>query len=58
MYGFKLPTTKIDVRILDKVVTIHTQTFHAYESIYLEDFRKLYGMYPYLSDNSDPIYRD
>jgi hypothetical protein len=57
MYGLCIPENNIKVKILNKEVNIKAQTFHAYESIYLEDFKKKYGDYPELNDNCDPIYK-
>jgi len=33
------------------------QTFHAYESTFLQDYKENYNKYPILSDNCDPEYR-
>lgn len=57
VYGYKLPKTKITRKILDKETKITTQTYHTYESIFMEDYKKNYNMYPILSDNCDPDYR-
>jgi hypothetical protein len=57
MYGYKLPKTEISVEIFEKMTKIITQTFHAYESIILEDYKKIYNNYPILNDNCDPEYK-
>lgn len=57
MYGYKLPKTEITITIFDKETQIIAQTFHAYESTFLEDYKKNYNTYPLLSDNCDPAYR-
>ena len=58
MYGYKLPHTQITIDIFGKERVITTQTYHAYESSFLEDYKKNYGIYPILSDNCDPDYKD
>lgn len=58
MYGYELPKTEIIINILDKETKIIAQTYHAYESTFLEDYKKNYNKYPLLSDNSDPDYRE
>ncbi len=57
MYAYKIPTIKHTCNILDENVEIILQTYHAYESMFLSDFKKIYGEYPILCDNSDPDYR-
>ena len=37
---------------------IVTQTYHAYESTFLEDYKKNYEEYPILCDNCDPDYKE
>ena len=39
MYAYKLPVRKIEENILGKKVEITSQTFHAYESVFLEDYK-------------------
>lgn len=58
MYGYELPKTEIIINIFDKETKIIAQTFHAYESTFLEDYRKKYNEYPILSDNCDPDYKE
>lgn len=57
MYAFQIPVVKQICNILGKDCEIKVQTFHAYESIYIEDFKQLYGEIPFLCDNSDPNYQ-
>ena len=57
MYSYKIPRIKHKCDILDKNVEITVQTYHAYESIFLNDFKELYGELPLLCDNSDPEYQ-
>jgi hypothetical protein len=57
MYGYKLPIDKKIINILDKKIEIICQTYHSYESIFLEDYKKNYNKYPVLSFNSDPNYK-
>lgn len=57
MYGYKLPQTTATIDLLGKATTITVQTYHAYESTMLEDYKKQYGDYPVLSDNCDPTYK-
>ena len=57
MFGYKIPKTEISIKIFDTSVNIVAQTFHAYESTFLEDYKKDYKMYPILSDNCDPQYK-
>lgn len=56
MYAFEIPIVKKTCSILDQDIEITLQTYHAYESIYLNDFKKIYGSFPILSDNCDPNY--
>ena len=58
MYGYELPKTEITIEIFGKDTKITAQTYHAYESTFLEDYRKYYGNYPILSDNCDPDYKE
>lgn len=57
MYGYKLPNTEIIIDIFGEETKIKTQTYHAYESKFLEDYKKNYNEYPILSDNCDPNYK-
>ena len=58
MYGYKLPKTEITIEIFDKKTKITAQTYHAYESTFLEDYKKYYNEYPILSENCDPDYKN
>lgn len=57
MYGYELPKTEITVKIFEKEIKILAQTYHAYESTFMEDYKKYYNTYPLLSDNCDPDYK-
>lgn len=57
MYGYELPKTDFDIEIFGKKTKINAQTFHAYETTFLEDYKKNYGDYPILNDNCDPEYK-
>jgi hypothetical protein len=58
MYGYELPKTEIIIEIFGKETKITAQTYHAYESTFLEDYKKQYNEYPLLSDNCDPDYKE
>lgn len=58
MHGYKLPKTEFNIEIFGKQTTITAQTYHAYESTFLEDYKKNYNEYPILSDNCDPSYKN
>jgi len=58
MYGYELPKTEITIEIFGKETKITAQTYHAYESTFLEDYKKQYNEYPLLSDNCDPDYKE
>ena len=58
MYGYELPKTEITIEIFGKETKITAQTYHAYESTFLEDYKKKYNEYPILSDNCDPDYKE
>ena len=58
MYGYELPKTEITIEIFGKETKITAQTYHAYESTFLEDYKKNYNEYPILSDNCDPDYKE
>jgi hypothetical protein len=57
MYGYKLPKTTAMIDLFGKETMITVQTYHAYESTFLEDYKKMYQEYPMLSDNCDPDYK-
>lgn len=58
MYGYELPKTETTIKIFGKETKIIAQTYHAYESTFLEDYKKNYNEYPILSDNCDPDYKE
>jgi len=58
MYGYELPKTETTIEIFGKETKITAQTYHAYESTFLEDYKKNYNEYPILSDNCDPDYKE
>jgi hypothetical protein len=58
MYAYELPKTDITITIFDRKIKIAAQTFHAYESTFLADYKKHYHSYPILSDNCDPEYKN
>lgn len=57
MYAYKLPVIETIVKIFDIENKIIVQTYHAYESTFLEDYKKINKSYPILSDNCDPNYK-
>jgi len=57
MYGYRLPKTEIEINVFGKPTKIVAQTYHAYESSFMEDYKKNYNEYPLLSDNCDPDYK-
>ena len=57
MLGYKLPKTETQVDIFGKKIKVIAQTYHAYESTFLQDYKKNYNSYPILSDNCDPDYK-
>ena len=58
MYGYELPIKQYEIEILGIKTMIVVQTYHAYESSFLEDHKKKYGDLPVLCNNGDPEYRD
>lgn len=58
MYGYKIQKTEITIKIFDKETKITTQTYHAYETKFLEDYKKNYNIYPILSDKCDPNHKE
>jgi hypothetical protein len=59
LYAYALPIVDLKpVDILDcQDIRIRAQTYQAYETIFLEDYKKRYGEIPYLNKNWDPVYR-
>jgi hypothetical protein len=58
MWAYELPITEFIIKICDKDTNVIAQTYHAYESTFLEDYKKSYNEYPILSDNCDPNYKN
>jgi len=58
MYGYELPKKDVEIEVFGIKKKAPSQTYHAYESIYLEDYKRKYKEYPILSDNCDPEYKD
>jgi hypothetical protein len=54
MYAYKLPKIEIDMKVLDDNIKMPVQTYHIYESKFIEDYKKKYLNYPYLSTNRMP----
>ena len=57
MYGYELPGVDVTVEILDKENIIPVQTYHVYESVFMEEYKTIYGKFPTLSDNCAPGYK-
>jgi hypothetical protein len=57
MYAYKLPKTEFTIKIFEKDVNVVAQTYHAYETTFIEDYNKSHGNYPFLCDNCDPDYK-
>ena len=60
MYGYELPVIQLPpITILDRQdVVIRPQTYQAYETIFIDNFVKLYGFQPFLCNNCDSKYKD
>jgi len=58
LYGYELPTEEITRNVFGKEIKIHVQTFHSYESVLMDQFKKQTGFIPFLCDNSDPEYKE
>ena len=59
MYGYRLEPVKLTVPIFeDETCEVTAQTYHAYESKYIQRFKYNYGFLPHFCDNCDPCYRD
>lgn len=58
LYGYQLPVEEIVRNVFTKEVRIRVQTYHSYESILIDNYKKRYGNIPYLCDNSDPDYKE
>lgn len=57
LYGYELPIKEFTIDIFGKETKIKAQTYHAYESSFIEDYKKNYNEYPILCDNCDPNYK-
>ena len=58
MYAYRIEPQVLSVPIFDdELIQVTAQVFHAYESRYIERFKRTYGFLPALCDNSDPNYR-
>jgi hypothetical protein len=57
IYGYKLPVEEITRDVFSREIKIRVQTYHSYESVLIEEFRKQIGFIPFLCDNSDPEYK-
>jgi hypothetical protein len=57
MYACRLPEAVVTQTVFGSTKVIRTQCFHDWEAFCLEEFAKLYGSFPPLSDNCDPRYR-
>lgn len=57
MYAFEIPQVQVQVDMLGETVAVQAQIYHAYESRFLQEYKKQMGRYPSLSDNADPTYK-
>ena len=57
MYAYKIPENYLNINIFGKNLKIIAQTYHAYETTFLEEYKSNYGQYPILNDNCDPEYK-
>lgn len=55
-YVWDLPIITHEVNILGEETTVISQTFHAYESVCINKYKKTVGKLPLLCDNCDPNY--
>jgi len=58
MYACRLPEAVVTMTSFGITKTIKTQSYHDWEAYCLEEYAKLYGNFPPLSDNCDPRYRE
>jgi hypothetical protein len=56
-YIWDLPVTHYDINILGKSQKVIAQTYHAYETCCIEQFKSMNGTIPILCDNCDPRYK-
>ena len=57
LYGYELPDEEITRIVFGKEIKIRVQTYHSYESVLIDEFKKQNGFIPFLCDNSDPDYK-
>jgi len=57
MYGYELPQSFLEMNIFGEMTKVEAQTFHAFESRCLEEYKKETGRYPILSCNADPSFK-
>ena len=57
MYVYILEDTISTQNIFGRDYDIYVQTYHAYESVALDIYKRENGKFPKLSDNSDPSYK-
>jgi len=57
LWGYQLPVTTHKAYVLGEEIDIIVQTYHAYETKMMENFKSTYGEYPSLNDNCDPDYK-
>ena len=57
MYGYELPHSFLEMDIFGTKTKVEAQTFHAFESRCLEEYKKETGKYPILSCNADPNFK-
>lgn len=57
VYAYNLPPTNITIPIFEKDTEIQVQTYHAFESHFLKDYKEHYDHYPILNTNCDPQFR-
>ena len=58
MYAYRLPEAVVTQTAFGRTRVIRTQCFHDWEAYCMEEFAKLYGSFPPLSDNCDPRHRE
>jgi hypothetical protein len=58
LYGYELPVEEITRIVFGKETKIRVQTYHSYESVLIDEFKKENGFIPFLCDNSDPDYKE
>jgi len=58
LYGYQLPDEEIIRNVFGKDIRIRVQTYHSYESVLIDNYKKNYGFIPFLCDNCDPDYKE